>query len=115
MPDDARPALDSVNSFDFQILQDPHPYFTRLREEAPVYRDPNWGFVSVATYELVTQVCAQPKLFSNGFGEVLRSGSKKQIDPEELAALNIEASRARRSDTSNRYDGSPENTLAGTP
>lgn len=87
MPDDARPALDSVNSFDFQILQDPHPYFTRLREEAPVYRDPNSGFVSVATYELVTQVCAQPKLFSNGFGEVLRSGSKKQIDPEELAAL----------------------------
>jgi hypothetical protein len=34
---------------------------------------------------------------------------------EELAVLNIESSRARRSDTVNRYNGSPENTIAGTP
>ena len=34
---------------------------------------------------------------------------------EELAVLNIESSRARRSDTVNRYDGSPENTIGGTP
>jgi len=34
---------------------------------------------------------------------------------EELAVLNIESNRARRSDTVNRYDGSPENTIAGQP
>ena len=34
---------------------------------------------------------------------------------EELAVLNNESSRARRSDTVNRYDGSPENTIGGTP
>ena len=39
----------------------------------------------------------------------------KSILDEELAVLNNEASRARRSDTSNRYDGSPENTIAGQP
>ena len=39
----------------------------------------------------------------------------KPILDEELAVLNIESTRARRSDTSNRYDGSPENTIAGTP
>jgi hypothetical protein len=39
----------------------------------------------------------------------------KSILDEELAVLNIESTRARRSDTSNRYDGSPENTIAGTP
>ena len=39
----------------------------------------------------------------------------KSILDEELAVLNIESSRARRSDTSNRYNGSPENTIAGTP
>lgn len=39
----------------------------------------------------------------------------KRILDEELAALNNESSRARRSDTSNRYTGSPENTIAGTP
>lgn len=39
----------------------------------------------------------------------------KSILDEELAVLNIEASRARRSDTSDRYNGSPENTIGGTP
>ena len=34
---------------------------------------------------------------------------------EELAVLNNESQRARRSDTVNRYNGSPENTIAGTP
>lgn len=34
---------------------------------------------------------------------------------EELAVLNNESQRARRSDTSNRYNGSPENTIAGQP
>jgi hypothetical protein len=42
-------------------------------------------------------------------------GIWKGILDEELAALNNESSRARRSDTSNRYTGSPENTIAGTP
>lgn len=39
----------------------------------------------------------------------------KGILDEELAVLNIESTRARRSDTVNRYNGSPENTIAGTP
>lgn len=39
----------------------------------------------------------------------------KGILDEELAVLNNESSRARRSDTSNRYDGSPENTIGGQP
>jgi cytochrome P450 len=77
--------LDEINSFDFQILQDPHPYFARLRAEAPVYRDPNTKFVSVATYDLIREVCARPMVFSNGFGEVLRKGAKAEIDPEEMA------------------------------
>ena len=34
---------------------------------------------------------------------------------EELTALNIESSRARRSDAVNRYNGSPENTISGQP
>lgn len=39
----------------------------------------------------------------------------KSFLDEELQVLNIEAARARRSDTSNRQDGSPENTLSGQP
>ena len=39
----------------------------------------------------------------------------KNLTDEELAVLNIEYMRARRSDTSNRNQGSPENTIAGQP
>lgn len=39
----------------------------------------------------------------------------KTLTDEELGVLNIEYARARRSDTSNRYNGSPENTLGGQP
>jgi hypothetical protein len=39
----------------------------------------------------------------------------KTILDEELAVLNNESNRARRSDTVNRYNGSPENTIAGQP
>lgn len=88
---DARPGappLSSINPFDPDLLQDPYPYFARLREEAPVYRDPTTGIVSVATYDLIMEVNRQPGVFSNNFGEQLRSGSAHEIDPEELAIMS---------------------------
>jgi cytochrome P450 len=85
--DMAKCPLHEINAFDPAILQDPYPYFARLRSEAPVYRDPNTGIVSVSTFELITKVNTQPKTFSNNFSEQLRSGSTTQIDPDELAIL----------------------------
>ncbi len=79
--------LDEINAFDPEILQDPYPYFERLRTEAPVYRDPNTGLVYVSTYDRIMEVNSQPLLFSNRFAERLRSGSAAQIDPDELAIL----------------------------
>lgn len=88
---DARPGacpLSSINPFDPDLLQDPYPYFERLRNEAPVYRDPQTGIVSVATYDLIMEVNRQPQVFSNNFAEQLRSGSTQEIDPEELAIMS---------------------------
>lgn len=85
--DMAKCPLHEINAFDPAILQDPYPYFARLRSEAPVYRDPNTGIVSVSTFDLITKVNTQPKIFSNNFSEQLRSGSTTQIDPDELAIL----------------------------
>ncbi|HEY7977674.1 MAG TPA: cytochrome P450 [Rhizomicrobium sp.] len=85
--DMAKCPLHQINAFDPVILQDPYPYFARLRSEAPVYRDPNTGIVSVSTYDLITKVNTQPKIFSNNFSEQLRSGSTAQIDPDELEIL----------------------------
>ena len=77
--------LSAVNTTDPVFLQDPHPFYARLRNEAPVFRDENMGVVFVNTYDLVRKVCAQPKLFSNNFGDQLSSGAATEQDPDEVA------------------------------
>ncbi len=86
--DIARCPLADINSFDPDLLQDPYVFYRRLREEAPVFRDPKTGIVSVATYDLIMEVNRQPMVFSNNFGEALRAGSVGGMDPEELAILS---------------------------
>jgi cytochrome P450 len=86
--DQSKCPLHEINAFDPEILQNPYPYFARLRSEAPVYRDPNTGIVSVSTYALINKVNTQPRIFSNNFGEQLRSGSATQMDPDELAIMS---------------------------
>jgi cytochrome P450 len=89
MADDAAAVLGrplaEIDAFDPAILKDPHDYFTRLRAEAPVFRDPKTGIVSVSTYDLIMEVNRQPLVFSNDFGAALRSGSAGAVDPEEAA------------------------------
>jgi cytochrome P450 len=86
-PSDIRTCpLADINAFDPAILDDPHPYFERLRAEAPVFRDPKTGIVSVSTYDLIMEVNRQPGVFSNNFGPVLRSGAGDP-DPEEVEIM----------------------------
>ncbi len=87
-PDVRTCPLADVDPFDPALLHDPHAYYARRREEAPVYRDPKSGIVFVSTYDLVQKVNTQPRIFSNNFSEQLRSGSGLAIDPEELAILS---------------------------
>jgi len=86
--DPAKCPLAEINAFDPALLQDPYPYFSRLRAEAPVFRDPKTNIVSVSTYDLIQKVNTQPRLFSNDFSEQLRSGSATAMDPDELAILS---------------------------
>jgi cytochrome P450 len=79
--------LHEINPFDPELLQDPYPYFERLRSEAPVYRHPATGVVSVSTYELIMEVNRQPLVFSNNFGAQMRSGGAAAPDPEEMEIL----------------------------
>ncbi len=94
--DDAVPAakldiahcpLAEINAFDPEILNDPYVYFRRLREEAPVFRDPKTGIVSVSTYDLIMEANRQPLVFSNRFGAALRAGAVNGMDAEEMAIL----------------------------
>src|SRR5437867_2268175 len=79
--------LHEIDAFDPALLQDPHPYYARLRAEAPVFRDPKTGIVSVSTYDLIMEVNRQPLVFSNDFAEALRAGAAHAPDPEEVAIL----------------------------
>ncbi len=83
----ARCPLADVGLFDPDVLQDPHIYYERLRCEAPVFRDPKTGIVSVATYDLIMEVNRQPMVFSNNFGGLMR-GSGGQMDAEEAQVLS---------------------------
>jgi cytochrome P450 len=87
-PDVAACPLSQINAFDPELLQDPYPYFARLRAEAPVFRDPNPGIVSVSTYDLIMEVNRQPLVFSNDFSTALRSGSTQGVDADEMAILS---------------------------
>ncbi len=81
----ARPLAD-FHIFDPDLLQDPHAYYRRLRNEAPVFRDPKTGIVTVATYDLIMEVNRQPLVFSNNFGGQMR-GSVGEQDAEEAAIM----------------------------
>ena len=67
--------LHEVDTFDPEFLQNPHPFYRRLREEAPVYRDPKNGIIYVSTYAHVMEALAKPRIFSNGFARQLRAGA----------------------------------------
>lgn len=88
--------LEKIDATSAENLQNPYPYYERLRKEAPVFRDPKTGIISVSTYDLVLEVNKRPKIFSSNFASLLNSGGKGVVGEEEEAIL---AEGMRRCDT----------------
>ena len=65
--------LEKINIFDPELMACPHAFFKKLRDEAPVYQDPNTGIFQVSKHELICKVARDAKLFSNQFGTIQRS------------------------------------------
>jgi cytochrome P450 len=59
------------NPFDAAFLSDPHAFFSRAREEAPVCYNPVFNMWLVTGFDEVMKVCEDPVLFS----------SKNKVDP----------------------------------
>ena len=78
----APPALAALNPFDPKLLADPWDYYRRVREEAPVYREPNTGIFLISSYAAVVAVLRDWEGFSNRFGRVL--GARGGPPPEVL-------------------------------
>ena len=69
----AAAAVRSVNwdPYNQDYYSDPYPTFKRLREEAPVYRNDEYGFHAVSRYEDVASVLGDRDRFISGRGVVL--------------------------------------------
>ena len=87
-PNVATCPLHEVNTFSAEFRQHPLDFYRRLREAAPAFRDPKNNVVYVSTYDLLMEVLAKPKIFSNRFGAQLRAGAAGGgMSNEELAIL----------------------------
>ncbi len=53
------------NPYDPEVLENPYPFYARLRAEAPVYRLQDTDFFAVSRYEDVLQLLRHPELFSS--------------------------------------------------
>ncbi len=58
------PALAGASHNQPEVMQCPYPFYSLLREEAPVFLDPA-GYWIVSSYPLVAKVLRNPKLFSS--------------------------------------------------
>lgn len=73
----ASPVLPAEPSpFAPEVLADPWDYYRRLREQAPVYRDPLTGIYFISSYRAVEGAVKDWEVFSNRFGVALAGGEE---------------------------------------
>ncbi|HEY5646165.1 MAG TPA: cytochrome P450 [Pseudomonadales bacterium] len=76
--------LEATTPLSPEVLACPHAFNARLRREAPVYRCPHTGIVFVSDYEHVRDVAKHHEIFSNKFGQAMRS--EGDVDPRIVEA-----------------------------
>jgi cytochrome P450 len=78
-------ALADMPLLDNETLKCPYHFDKTLRENAPVYQDPDTGVYIMATYDLVREAHKTPAVFSNEFS--LQKGSGEDVDADVAAAM----------------------------
>ena len=78
-------ALADMPLFDTDTLKCPYHYDKTLRENSPVYKDPDSGVYVVSTYDLVREVHKNSAVFSNEF--TLALGSVSKLDEDVVDAM----------------------------
>jgi len=71
--------------YDTDTLKCPYHFDKTLREQAPVYRDPDSGVYIVSTYDLVREAHRNSAVFSSDF--ILALGSDEDLDEDIAAAM----------------------------
>src|SRR6478672_12848952 len=57
--------------YDIELNADPYPMFRRLREEAPLYYNPEFDFFALSRYSDVSHGFVDHETFSSGRGAIL--------------------------------------------
>ncbi len=57
----------SFDPYDPGFLENPYPTYARLREESPVFRDPDWGLTFFARHEDVSTILKDRERFGRDF------------------------------------------------
>ena len=70
-----------------EMIDDPHPVYARLREEAPVYRLEEWGAWALARFEDVWNLSAEPEATSVAAGNTTSHVLTKAQPPTPMFAL----------------------------
>ncbi|WP_255605022.1 cytochrome P450 [Mycolicibacterium xanthum] len=65
-----------LDPYDYDFHEDPYPYYRRLREEAPLYRNEELGFWAVSRHQDVLQGFRNSTTLSNKFGVSLDPASR---------------------------------------
>lgn len=78
-------ALADMPLFDTDTLKCPYHFDSTLREQAPVYQDPQSGVYVVSTYDLVREAHKNDTVFSNEF--TLALGASMELDADVLEAM----------------------------
>jgi cytochrome P450 len=66
------------NPYDPEVQRDPYPLFKRLRDEAPIYFNPDMNFWALTRYDDVLAALLDPTTFISGMGVTL-DGAGREI------------------------------------
>ena len=66
----------SLDPYDYDFHEDPYPYYKRLRDEAPLYRNEERGFWAVSRHRDVLQGFRNSTTLSNAYGVSLDPASR---------------------------------------
>ena len=69
------------NSIEF--FEDPFPIYARLREEAPVYHNPDVGFWALSRYQDVFDASLNWRVFTTTHGSTIADLKNPDYEPED--------------------------------
>lgn len=78
------------NPFSAEVRENPYPYYTYLRQHAPVYQVPGTSFWAVSRYEDVFSILKNPQVFSSATFFAALTGDLNPFSPEAPAMISMD-------------------------